>query len=203
LPEADKSALDRRYGSLTLEPRKIKMIDRLVADSRDVALNHTAGLGTPQLAVMVLSSLAELMDQTKEYQTRCMDILGKRFQSCVDGLGIERVRAPLFAAYYGEVDLEFWLRKYVGQEVVNWVKRRVLPLDFVFKLAEDYGIVALNGGGFQAPDWSCRVSFANLNGSAYEDIGCAIRSVALGYLQVFRGTQEQELALALAWSSTQ
>ena len=31
-------------GALTLEPREIKFIDRIVADSRDVALNHTAGL---------------------------------------------------------------------------------------------------------------------------------------------------------------
>ena len=29
--------------ALTLEPRKIAFIDRIVADSRDVALNHTAG----------------------------------------------------------------------------------------------------------------------------------------------------------------
>jgi aspartate 4-decarboxylase len=38
LPDADAKALDKRYGPLTLEPRKIKFIDRIVADSRDVAL---------------------------------------------------------------------------------------------------------------------------------------------------------------------
>src|SRR5256884_8201843 len=35
LPDADLKALDKRYGALTLEPRKIKFIDRIVADSRD------------------------------------------------------------------------------------------------------------------------------------------------------------------------
>ena len=36
LPDADVKALDKRYGPITLEPRKIKFIDRIVADSRDV-----------------------------------------------------------------------------------------------------------------------------------------------------------------------
>ncbi len=31
-----EKALDKRYGPLTLEPRKIRFIDRIVADSRDV-----------------------------------------------------------------------------------------------------------------------------------------------------------------------
>src|SRR5437899_1958291 len=48
LPEADLKALDKRYGALTLEPRRVKFIDRIVADSRDVALNHTSGLSLPQ-----------------------------------------------------------------------------------------------------------------------------------------------------------
>jgi hypothetical protein len=42
------------------------------------------------------------------------------------------------------------------------MKANVHPLDIVFRLAEDHGIVLLNGGGFAAPDWSVRISFANL-----------------------------------------
>jgi aspartate 4-decarboxylase len=198
LPEADKSALDRRYGSLTLDPRKIKMINRFVADSRDVAQNHTAGLGTPQQAMMVLLSLTELMDEKKEYQSRCMEMLRERVETCADGLGIGHISDPMFAAYYGEIDLEFWLRKYAGDDVVAWIKQKVHPLDIVFKLAEDYGVVALNGSGFQGPNWSCRVSFANLNDSAYEDIGRAIRSVARGYVQAFRASEDQPPAKSTA-----
>ena len=167
------------------------MIDRFVANSRDVAQNHTVGLGTPQQAMMVLFSLAELMHEAKEHRSRCMEILRERVATCADGLGIEHISDPMFAAYYGEVDLEFWLRKYVGEEVEEWIKRKVHPLDIVFKLAEDYRVVALDGGGFQGPNWSCHLSFANLNDSAYEDIGRAIRSVARGYLQAFRASEEQ------------
>ena len=75
LPEAVKQALDKRYAPLTLEPRKITFIDRIVADSRDVALNHTAGLSLPQQVMMTLFSLAELHDEKKAYQQACIDIL--------------------------------------------------------------------------------------------------------------------------------
>src|SRR5437763_1239698 len=90
-PEPIKKLLDKRYGGLTLEPRKFAFIDRIVADSRDI----------------------------------------------------------------------------------------------VFRLAEDHGIVLLNGGGFAAPDWSVRVSFANLENHVYDDIGRAVRAIARGYRQAY------------------
>jgi aspartate 4-decarboxylase len=194
LHESERRALDERYGSLTLEPRRIKMIDRFVADSRDVALNHTAGLSLPQQTMMTLFSLAELMDTEKDYQARCIGILGKRVDTCVEALGIAVKRGRQFASYYGEFDLEFWLRQYIGEEVVDWIKANVHPLDIVFRLAEDYGIVVLNGSGFKGPDWSCRLSFANLNDTAYRDIGHAIRQVAHGYVQAFRASKDLPLS---------
>ena len=51
------TALDKRYGPITLEPRKLKFIDRIVADSRDIGLNHTAGLSLPQQVMMTMFSL--------------------------------------------------------------------------------------------------------------------------------------------------
>ena len=70
------------------------------------------------------------------------------------------------------------------------MKAHVHPLDIVFRLAEDHGIVLLNGGGFEAPDWSVRVSFANLDDDVYDDIGRAVRAVARGYVMAFRAAQE-------------
>ena len=96
--------------------------------------------------------------------------------------------------YYGLIDFEFWLRKYAGDDVVEWVKAHVHPLDIVFRLAEDHGIVLLNGGGFEAPDWSVRVSFANLNDEVYDDIGRAVRAVARGYVMAYRAAQEAATA---------
>ena len=189
LPEAVKQALDKRYAPLTLEPRKIAFLDRIVADSRDVALNHTAGLSLPQQVMMTLFSLAELYDEKKAYQQACIDILRRRALATIEGLGVEIPPNPLFDWYYGLIDFEFWLRKYGGEDVVTWVKAHVHPLDIVFRLAEDHGIVLLNGGGFDAPDWSVRVSFANLDEEVYADIGRAVRAVARGYVMAFRASQ--------------
>src|SRR5712671_4611551 len=107
LPDADVKALDKRYGALTLEPRKIKFIDRIVADSRDVALNHTAGLSLPQQVMMTLFSLSELMDVKKDYQKACIGIVKKRVAATLEGLGIEMAENTLFDYYYGLVDFEF------------------------------------------------------------------------------------------------
>jgi aspartate 4-decarboxylase len=195
-PEAIQKKLDKRYGALTLEPRKIKFIDRIVADSRDIALNHTAGLSLPQQVMMSLFSLSEMMDEKKAYQAACVNIVTSRVKATIEGLGIEVPPNPLFDYYYGLVDLEFWMRKYVGEDVVKWVKANVHPLDIVFRLAEDHGIVLLNGSGFAAPDWSVRVSFANLNDDVYDDIGRAVRAVARGYALAYQAATGKTVSVA-------
>jgi aspartate 4-decarboxylase len=189
LPDADLKALDKRYGTLVLEPRKIKFIDRIVADSRDVALNHTAGLALPQQVMMSLFSLAEMMDGAKLYQKACMEIVHRRAKAMIENLGIDVAPNPLYNAYYGLIDFEFFARKNIGQDAVDYLKKNVHPLDLAFRLAEDHGIVLLNGGGFEAPDWSLRVSLANLPDEAYEEIGRGVRSIARGYRDAFEASK--------------
>jgi aspartate 4-decarboxylase len=199
LPDGELKALDKRYGPLTLEPRKIKFIDRIVADSRDVALNHTAGLSLPQQVMMSLFSLAEMMDEAKVYQKACMEIVHRRAKAMIEGLGIQVSPNPLYDAYYGLIDFEFFARKNIGEEAVEYLKKNVHPLDLAFRLAEDHGIVLLNGGGFEAPEWSLRVSLANLNDEVYEEIGRGVRSIARGYRHAFdasRGTEKAQKASA-------
>jgi aspartate 4-decarboxylase len=185
-PEPIKKLLDKRYGTLTLEPRKLAFIDRIVADSRDVALNHTAGLSLPQQVMMTLFSLSELMDEKKNYQKACIGIVKKRVEATIEGLGIEVSPNEYFDYYYGLIDFEFWARKYLDEDMVKWMKANVHPLDIVFRLAEDHGIVLLNGSGFAAPDWSVRISFANLEDHVYDDIGRAVRAIARGYNQAYQ-----------------
>jgi len=196
LADTDLRALDKRYGPLTLEPRKIKFIDRIVADSRDVALNHTAGLSLPQQVMMSMFSLAELMDSDKQYQSACRDIVYRRVHALLNGLGLELTPNPLYDGYYGLIDFEFWASKNIGKEAVEYLKKNVHPLDLAFRLAEDHGIVLLNGGGFDAPDWSLRVSLANLPDDVYEEIGRGVRSIARGYRDAYeaskRGEQSRE-----------
>ncbi|HEV7306441.1 bifunctional aspartate transaminase/aspartate 4-decarboxylase [Ensifer sp.] len=187
--EPIQKLLEKRYKAMTPKPREVKFIDRIVADSRDVALNHTAGLSLPQQVMMSLFSLVELMDTDKVYQKACMAICTKRFWNLIEGMGVESNPGIYFDHYYGIIDFEFWLRKYVGEDVVAWVKENIHPLDIPFRLAEDHGIVLLNGSGFDAPSWSARVSFANLNDDAYSQIGRAVRSVARGYVQTYQAAK--------------
>jgi aspartate 4-decarboxylase len=192
LPAAAADALDKRYGPLTLEPRKLKFIDRIVADSRDVALNHTAGLSLPQQVMMSLFSLREMMDTAKAYQTACKEIVHRRIWSLVDGLGLSLTPNPNYDAYYGLIDFEFWARKNLGDDAVDYLKKNIHPLDLAFRLAEAHGIVLLNGSGFDAPDWSLRVSLANLPDEAYEDIGRGVRAIARGYRDAFEASKPRE-----------
>jgi aspartate 4-decarboxylase len=189
LPDEHINALDKRYGPITLEPRKFEFIDRIVADSRDIGLNHTAGLSLPQQVMMTMFSLYELMDANKAYQKACMEIVERRANATIEGLGLELQPNPNFDAYYGLIDFEFWARKNIGDEAVEYLKKNIHPLDLAFRLAEAHGIVLLNGGGFEAPNWSLRVSLANLSDESYEDIGRGVRTVARGYRDAYEASK--------------
>jgi aspartate 4-decarboxylase len=182
-------ALDKRYSPITLEPRKLKFIDRIVADSRDIALNHTAGLSLPQQVMMTMFSLAEMMDAEKRYQKACMEIVQRRGQAMIDGLELKLDPNANFDHYYGLIDFEFWARKNTGDDAVDYLKRNIHPLDLAFRLAEAHGIVLLNGGGFEAPQWSLRVSLANLPDEAYEDIARGVRAIARGYRDAYEAAK--------------
>src|SRR5690348_10781519 len=189
LPDAKIKALDKRYGPITLEPRKLKFIDRIVADSRDIGLNHTAGLSLPQQVMMSMFSLYELMDAKKAYQKASMDIVNRRLSSIIESLGLQLSPNSNFDGYYGLIDFEFWARKNIGEDAVEYLKKNIHPLDLAFRLAEDHGVVLLNGGGFEAPNWSLRVSLANLPDEAYESIARGVRAVARGYRETYQASK--------------
>jgi aspartate 4-decarboxylase len=98
----------RRYASLLLEPRKLKFIDRLVADSRAIAFNHTAGLSTPQQVQMALLALFGLMAEGLRYKQLARRTLLARLRALYRGLGATLPADPLRAGYYAELDLAAW-----------------------------------------------------------------------------------------------
>ena len=139
---------------------------------------------------MSLFSLAELMDTAKSYQKACKEIVHRRVHALLEGLGLEVPPNPLYDAYYGLIDFEFWARKNIGEDAVAYLKKNVHPLDLAFRVAENHGVVLLNGGGFEAPDWSLRVSLANLPDDVYDDIGRSVRAVARAYRDAFEASQQ-------------
>ncbi len=127
LPKRDQTALRKRYGSISLEPDKIKFVDRLVADSRDVALNHTAGLSTPQQVQMAFFSLFTLLDAGDSYTKRCREIVHERFKKLVEGLGVKIPEDPHRVGYYAELDLEVWGKAAVGEDFVEYDREPPRP----------------------------------------------------------------------------
>jgi aspartate 4-decarboxylase len=186
LPEQDRAALRKRYGSITTNPDAMKFIDRLVADSRNVALNHTAGLSLPQQAQMTLFSLFALLDRDDAYQHRCRQMVKQRLAALSNGLGLDIPADPLHAACYVDLDLAAWGRQVLGEEFAHYVAAHHAPLDFVIDLARRHGCVLLNGSAFDGPPWSVRVSLANLDADAYEAIGRDLKEMAQQALEEWR-----------------
>jgi aspartate 4-decarboxylase len=178
LPETARERLRHRHHQMTLDPDGMRFIDRMVADSRDVALNHTAGLSLPQQVQMTLFSLFALLDERDEYQTRCRRIIRERYEALFEGLGVPVLEDPLRAAYYADLDLEAWGRHTFGEEFTKYVEAHHDPLEIVLALARRYGTVLLNGSGFDGPPWAARVSLANLDVEAYRAIGRHLREIA-------------------------
>ncbi|MFS4460210.1 bifunctional aspartate transaminase/aspartate 4-decarboxylase [Bdellovibrio sp. HCB2-146] len=179
---AKRKELAERYASITLEPEKLKFIDRMVADSREVALNHTAGLSLPQQVMMTLFSLQSLMDKNDEYKKLTQDICRRRLKALFDGMKIPLPENALRTAYYTELDLMQWAEVNYGKDFAAFLKKNYEPTDILFRLAQLSSTVLMAGGGFAGPEWSVRVSLANLDENAYPQIGANLREAAQVYV---------------------
>lgn len=182
LSASNKKELHDRYCTLTLEPEKIKFIDRLVADSRQVALNHTAGLSLPQQFQMMLFSAYCILDKQDVYKTLTQTIIKKRLNLLWEGLEVPILEDPMRAGYYSEIDIMVAAKHFYGDDFANWLKTNFEPVDVLFRLAEKTAIVLLNGGGFAGPEWSIRVSLANLPTDSYLILGKNVRKILMEYV---------------------
>lgn len=181
LPQDKKDALDKRYESLTVDVPGLKFIDRMVAESRLIALNHTAGLSTPQQIQMSLMALGTLLDSQDVYHERMIRLIHDRYESLWDNFGFKMPDDPMRADYYSEIDLMVWAKELHGQEFADYINANYNPLSAVFRLASETGAVVLNGDGFDGPKWSIRVSLANLDKDDYVKIGKYIRQILEQY----------------------
>jgi aspartate 4-decarboxylase len=186
LPEKQKLLLDKRYASLTTKPRALRFIDRLVADSRAVALNHTAGLSVPQQLQMALFALNGLMDREHRYKDAAKQLIRQRYQTLYGHMGIKAMHQPNDVNYYSLIDLQEIGGTLYGPEFKAWFIKSKLGIGFLFRLAKETGVVLLPGNGFEVVDTSARVSLANLTDSEYAAIGKFTRQVLDEYYQDFK-----------------
>ena len=169
LPRDKQELLKKRYSSLSLHPEDIRFIDRMVADSR-------------QTQMSLFASFA-LLDAENTYKKRMQDMIHERLHTLWESTGFTLLDDPLRAGYYSEIDMLVWAKKFYGDDFVEYLKKNYEPLDVVFRLAQETSLVLLNGGGFDAPEWSIRASLANLKREDYVRIGKGIASILHSYAQ--------------------
>ena len=190
LPAGRKKELHQRYVTISRDPDSIKFIDRLVADSRTVALNHTSGLSTPQQVMMVLFSMQELLDlESRLYRSEVQNVVRERYRTLYAALGEDAVELSCYARYYTTINVHKLALKRHGAEFAKWLRNAHQPIDFVWRLAEEKDVVLMDGGGFAAPEMSVRVSLANLNMEDYKKIGQAISELLEDYMKEWKAVK--------------
>ena len=123
LPPGRLAELDRRYECISTATDEIGFIDRMVADSRQVALNHTAGLSLPQQVQMALFAIFALLDTDQSYRRCTRAIVTRRLAKLYEGLGVVLPLDTLRAGYYAEIDLARWARHRARRRVRDVVGR--------------------------------------------------------------------------------
>jgi aspartate 4-decarboxylase len=186
LDESEKRLLDKRYETLTTEPRNLLFIDRLVADSRAVALNHTAGLSVPQQLQMALFALNGLMDRQNQYKNAAKHLIRQRHQLLYQKMGVVVEHTANDVNYYTLIDLQSLGKKLYGSAFESWFTKQDLGTSFLFRLARETGVVLLPGKGFEVVDTSARVSLANLTDIEYASVGTFTRQVLDEYYEDYK-----------------
>lgn len=181
-----RAAAQTRYASIATAPGRLKLIDRMVAESRAVALNHTAGLSTPQQVQMTLFALDALLDRAGARKALARRIVKARFERLYAATGLEPPPDALHTHYYATIDIPSLARSRYGAAFADWLVASFAPIDFVVRLATERGIVVLDGGGFAAPNMSVRVSLANLPDEAYDIVGRGISDLLAEYHERWR-----------------
>jgi aspartate 4-decarboxylase len=148
-------------------------------------LNHTAGLSLPQQVQMTLFAASALLDVDDHYQHATQAIVGHRLARLYDGMELPLPDDPLRAGYYAEVDLMDWAVRRYGSGFASWLGQTYEPVDPIFRLAEQTSIVLLPGGGFDGPQWSVRVSLANLPDDCYAEIGAGLSRIFGEYVEEY------------------
>ncbi|WP_297633345.1 aspartate 4-decarboxylase [uncultured Clostridium sp.] len=189
LPIEHKNTLNRRYGDMCKDPSTVPFIDRIVADSRQVALNHTAGLSTPQQVQMAFFCMFAVLDKNNRYKNKTMDICHHRKKLLFEGLDLVLPEDKYDAAYYTQFDLLEWANKYYGAEFATYLQKYHKPSHILYRLAEESSIVLLSGSGFQGPEWSIRISLANLDDNSYSKIGNILHNILEEFVKAWENSK--------------
>jgi aspartate 4-decarboxylase len=142
-------------------------------------------LSRPQQTQMALFALMALTDTADNYKRICRGIIARRLHALCKGMNVSLPDDPNAAHYYALLDLLAWAEREFGPGFAAFMRENYEPVDVLFRLAEDHSIVLLPGAGFDGPQWSVRVSMANLTTPDYEKIGAWLIEAAGEYKKEF------------------
>lgn len=174
LKELDPAQLKvnaERYRSVTPDVDKLAFIDRMVADSRDVALNHASGLSTPQQVMATLFSLYALLDDGEAYQEEVMQICHDREHRLFSTLGLSTPIKARDTAYYADLDLMELVRNRYSEAFATYMETDWTVTQLLAQLAKKEQVMLIKTDAFGSKPWAVRVSLANLATSEYEEVG--------------------------------
>ena len=176
-----------RYQMIQVDPWKIKFIDRLLIDSREVAEAHTAGLSTPQQVLMCLFGMYDYLDIERIYNEELKTLLLQRSDSLLEPLEYKITETDRNSNYYVVIDLIKASNNLCGgTDFGDYLVNHRDPLEFILRLAKKYATVVLPAVGFAGPFWGIRVSLANLDGEYYPIIGDNIRQLIEDYYKEYK-----------------
>lgn len=178
LASADESTIARlgvRYRSRTADVRSLTFLERLSADSREVALHNIAGLATPDQVQMALFALTSLVPWGVEYCAATRAELATRLDALLGPLGIPPAGGH-DSMYYALVDLLAVVRVRHGEAAARAMADRVRPETVAHRLADEHGVIVLPGAFFDAASWDVRISLASLPADDLREVGTAIAS---------------------------
>jgi aspartate 4-decarboxylase len=185
--------IHNRYKMISVKPQNIKFIDRIMMDSRQVAEAHTSGLSTPQQVMMSLFAIHDLVDTGRRYNDKIKKILKVRLDNLLSPLKYELPESPLNANYYIVIDILNVAYRLTGiQDFPQYLSIHRDPLEFLIRLAKQYGTILLPAVGFAGSFWGVRASLANLDEESYHHIGENIKNLVNDYHKEFLRWQNKK-----------
>lgn len=196
LKDVDDS-VHSRYSMISNKPESIPFIERIMLDSRQVALSHTAGLSTPQQTIMTMFAMFELMDAKHEYKKSIKNLLERRRNNVLTPIHYtewgSETKDYLDTNYHVTLDLIKVVNGLVGgSDFGDYLKNNRDPLEFLIRLAKEYATVLLPTIGFAGPFWGISISLVNLDTDDYVDVGENIRTLIDSYYEEFQRWKESE-----------
>ncbi len=167
-----KERMRARYQAASDDVEAMPFIQRLLADSRLVALHNIAGLATPDQVQMTLFELAYLMPEGAHYVEGARAKLQARLDALYSGLGVPSPGGK-DSHYYGMVDIMKVATARHGEALVERIRGSLAPEDVALRLAADSGVIVQTGPSFQGDPWDVRLSLASITEDQAAQIAAA------------------------------